>query len=103
VAARFFCDNCGEEVTRNASRCSRCGRYFASVRCPQCGFTGEEKRFAQGCPVCGYCEAGREPDRLTQTPSKHSFTKLENLPRWVYIVSAAGLFIIGLILFYKMR
>ncbi|MDR2701665.1 MAG: hypothetical protein LBB72_04465 [Spirochaetaceae bacterium] len=101
MAARFFCDNCGEEVKRNASRCSRCGRYFASVRCPECGFTGEEKHFAKGCPVCGYCEAKQEPDRLPQAPS--SFTRLENLPRWVYVVSAVGLFIVGLILYYKMR
>jgi len=103
VSARFFCDNCGEEVERNASRCSRCGRYFASVRCPECGFTGEEKLFAKGCPVCGYCDTGQMPDRLPQAPSESFFTRPEKLPRWVYIISAAGLFIVGLILYYKLR
>ncbi|MCL2128086.1 MAG: hypothetical protein FWH38_07520, partial [Treponema sp.] len=51
---RFFCDNCGEEVGRNAKSCSRCGRFFASVRCPACGFSGDESAFSAGCPSCGY-------------------------------------------------
>jgi uncharacterized membrane protein YvbJ len=108
MAARFFCDNCGEEVERNASRCFRCGRYFSSIRCPECGFTGEEKKFAKGCPVCGYCDTGQKPDRLPQTPSKpfHTkalFTRLEKLPSWVYAVAAFGLLLVGLILYYKVR
>jgi len=103
VAARFFCDNCGEEVERNAVRCSRCGRYFASIRCPECGFTGDEKRFAKGCPVCGYCDDKREPARFPQAQTELSVTKPEKLPRWVYVVSAIGLIIVGLILFYRMR
>jgi hypothetical protein len=37
-----------------AASCPRCGRFFASVRCPKCGFSGKDEDFAQGCPVCGY-------------------------------------------------
>jgi predicted RNA-binding Zn-ribbon protein involved in translation (DUF1610 family) len=51
---RFFCDNCGAEVAMSAKSCPQCGRFFASVRCPKCGFTGRDEDFAQGCPVCGY-------------------------------------------------
>ncbi|MDR0486871.1 MAG: zinc-ribbon domain-containing protein, partial [Treponema sp.] len=51
---RFFCDNCGCEVEDNAKACPRCGRIFTSVRCPSCGYSGEEKLFANGCPKCGY-------------------------------------------------
>lgn len=51
---RFFCDLCGTEVPRNTIRCPTCGRYFTAIQCPRCGFRGEEKDFAQGCPKCGY-------------------------------------------------
>ncbi|MDR0323040.1 MAG: hypothetical protein LBI12_01170 [Treponema sp.] len=51
---RFFCDNCGEEVGHEVKSCPHCGRFFASVRCPSCTFTGEERMFLNGCPSCGY-------------------------------------------------
>ena len=35
--AKFFCENCGEEVAQNARFCNKCGRFFSAVRCPQCG------------------------------------------------------------------
>jgi hypothetical protein len=38
----------------SAKSCPQCGRFFASVRCPKCGFTGRDEDFARGCPVCGY-------------------------------------------------
>ncbi|MDR0998592.1 MAG: zinc ribbon domain-containing protein, partial [Treponema sp.] len=53
-APRFFCDNCGAEVDRDTKKCPQCGRFFASVRCPRCGYTGPEGNFAIGCPACGY-------------------------------------------------
>ncbi|MCL2193583.1 MAG: hypothetical protein FWB78_09340 [Treponema sp.] len=51
---RFFCDNCATEVGYNVKTCPHCGRYFASVRCPACGFVGEDETFSKGCPACGY-------------------------------------------------
>ncbi|WP_369792404.1 zinc ribbon domain-containing protein [Treponema sp. OMZ 838] len=51
---KFFCENCNAEVRRDAVICPHCGRFFASVRCPSCGFTGTHKEFKDGCPSCGY-------------------------------------------------
>ena len=56
---RYFCDLCGTEVPKNTIRCPSCGRYFTAIQCPRCGFRGEEKDFAQGCPKCGYMEISR--------------------------------------------
>jgi predicted RNA-binding Zn-ribbon protein involved in translation (DUF1610 family) len=91
---RFFCDNCGTEVDRDVQACPRCGRFFASVRCPACGFSGPEKNFSKGCPSCGYSAPkanktgrkmpqGTKPPRLAASP----------LPLWVYILSAIALLI----------
>ena len=104
MAARFFCDHCGEEVRRNSDRCPKCGRYFAFVRCPQCGFTGEENRFAKGCPVCGYCAV--KQDKAPSGASNPKSSKLMaagKLPLWVYIVAALGLVIVGLVLYFTVR
>lgn len=82
--ARFFCENCGAGVDRDSGRCPRCGSLFQSVRCPECGFTGAEKLFKDGCPVCGYCApAPKEPD----SPAKKS----RALPAWVYAAALLGL------------
>ncbi len=54
--AKFFCENCGAEVPAKASMCRHCGRFFSSVRCPQCGKTGTNNTFKNGCPRCGYAE-----------------------------------------------
>ena len=51
---RFFCDNCGTEAASGLKNCPGCGRPFAAVRCPACGFVGEEPNFAAGCPACGH-------------------------------------------------
>jgi uncharacterized membrane protein YvbJ len=58
---RFFCDNCGAEVAMSAKSCPQCGRFFASVRCPKCGFTGKDEDFVRGCPVCGYSALPGDP------------------------------------------
>lgn len=52
--AKFFCESCGSEVPRKAKTCPMCGKFFASVRCPQCGRTGTNDDFINGCPTCGY-------------------------------------------------
>lgn len=52
--AKFFCENCGAEVPKDAKMCRHCGRFFSSVRCPQCGENGSPEKFSNGCPVCGY-------------------------------------------------
>jgi len=73
-------------VPRNASNCPKCGRYFASVLCPSCGFSGEEALFKGGCPVCGY-SSGKNKENLNEFPAP---VKPANaLPVWVYILCAA--------------
>ena len=52
--AKFFCESCGSEVPRNSKTCPICGKFFASVRCPQCGRIGSNDDFKNGCPTCGY-------------------------------------------------
>ena len=52
--AKFFCESCGSEVPRNSKVCPTCGKFFASVRCPQCGRIGSNEDFKNGCPTCGY-------------------------------------------------
>ena len=52
--AKFFCESCGSEVPRNSKTCPTCGKFFASVRCPQCGRIGTNDDFKNGCPTCGY-------------------------------------------------
>ncbi|MDR1956419.1 MAG: zinc ribbon domain-containing protein [Treponema sp.] len=90
---RFFCDNCGIEVARNAKACPQCGKSFGSVRCPVCGFSGALERFKDRCPVCGY-----HPDE--KPVSIHPVSKeapasegpvIEVLPLWVYIVTVLAL------------
>ncbi|MDR3275638.1 MAG: zinc ribbon domain-containing protein [Treponema sp.] len=76
---RFFCENCGAQVPLEAKRCPQCGRSFSSVRCPACGFTGEESRFSRGCPSCGY-----SPDRSSRPGERPP------LPWWGYLLALAA-------------
>jgi uncharacterized membrane protein YvbJ len=94
-APRFFCDNCGAEVDRDTKKCPRCGRFFASIRCPRCGFTGVEENFTAGCPACGYSSvSGRR--RSDEKPKK--LEAAGTLPLWVYILTAAvAAFVFGLL------
>jgi predicted RNA-binding Zn-ribbon protein involved in translation (DUF1610 family) len=95
-APRFFCDNCGAEVSRNEKACPRCGRFFASVRCPACGFSGEERLFSGGCPVCGYSAApAADGTRIVEKK-----TPAGPLPVWVYIFSIFALLCVFAVLFF---
>lgn len=58
MKAQFFCDSCGASVGARADRCPACGKVFAAVRCPQCGYEGKPSEFTRGCSVCGYMAAG---------------------------------------------
>jgi uncharacterized membrane protein YvbJ len=90
---RFFCDNCGTEVDRDLRACPRCGRFFTSVRCPACGFSGEEKLFSRGCPSCG---SSMPRGRKSENDKKKLFPAA-SLPVWVYILSIlAFIFVLAL-------
>jgi predicted RNA-binding Zn-ribbon protein involved in translation (DUF1610 family) len=89
---RFFCENCGAEVPRDAKNCPQCGRFFASVRCPSCDFVGEEYLFASGCPVCGYsAPAGPAGPAPGADPPPLKREAAGALPFWVYVLTALAL------------
>lgn len=108
--AKFFCENCGAEVPQNAKMCRHCGRFFSSVRCPQCSATGTPDKFSNGCPVCGYA-FNKDSKQIPSKKIKQEKTFIKNrkirkklirlienkeettdetLPKWIYFV-AAGL------------
>jgi hypothetical protein len=94
---RFFCDHCGAEVGRKAGKCPRCGRFFGSVRCPACGFTGDEGRFKNGCPSCGYSSPGSVGAGKKENPAAGP------LPLWVYLVSILALLCAAAFFFLMLR
>jgi len=106
---KFFCDNCGAEVDRDLKACPQCGRFFAAVRCPKCGFSGEEKMFSSGCPSCGYSappsgkahKTGRGGQR--EKKAKEPLVMAGPLPLWVYIFSALALLIAIVSLLFILR
>jgi len=85
---RFFCEDCEAEVPRDAKKCPKCGRNFASVRCPSCDFTGEESFFKGGCPVCGY--SANTTANTREFPKKAQKKFAGALPLWVYILTTAA-------------
>lgn len=111
--AKFFCENCGAEVPRNAKVCRHCGRFFSSVRCPQCGKTGTPEQFKNGCPECGYTvENSTKKQNLPKEKKVSFFSKLQlkkainsvnktkkssaqqkqtedSLPAWIFILMIA--------------
>ena len=94
---KFFCENCNAEVRRDAMICPYCGRFFASVRCPPCGFTGTHKEFKDGCPSCGYAFTPDAQENKKSKTIKKKFhivrytghkddirTDTDPLPLWIY-------------------
>jgi predicted RNA-binding Zn-ribbon protein involved in translation (DUF1610 family) len=96
---RFFCDNCGAEVGAGIDRCPGCGRYFSAIRCPKCGFSGDESAFRGGCPSCGY--SSKALSRIKKRP--RGAAKGAAGETWLYLVATA-LFLLVLSLFiFKLR
>lgn len=102
--AKFFCESCGSEVNANAKFCGSCGKFFASVRCPNCGKTGTTKEFENGCPDCGYAVGSHKnySGELKNNKNISIFNKIltknskkqsnsDSLPFWVYLISIMAL------------
>ena len=97
---KFFCENCGKEVKRNATMCVHCGRFFASVKCPACNYTGLASRFSNGCPRCGYAvrkEGAKEVKEKKEVSSSQK-TRYNSLPIWIYTI--IFIFFLGVIFLF---
>jgi uncharacterized membrane protein YvbJ len=95
---RFFCDNCGYEVGNEVKTCPFCGRYFASVRCPVCDYSGPDKAFKNGCPLCGYSASAADTRPIKQKrPRPKKQSSGEPLPPWAYIIAVIVLFAVVLL------
>ncbi len=96
--AKFFCEFCGNEVKQNDKVCQYCGKFFASVRCPNCGKTGRTEEFTHGCPACGYAVHGTR--RLLGLKSNKKNKNYDgSLPIWIYI-AVVGILIACLVGLY---
>jgi uncharacterized membrane protein YvbJ len=106
----FYCDNCGAEVGQNDPACPKCGRRFASVLCPACGFSGEEALFDNGCPECGYQvlpgKGGTKNISAARQAKKNSGRRRQDggVPFWSILLTFA-VFVLALcfLLFYMSR
>ncbi|MEL3906858.1 MAG: hypothetical protein P1P65_07535 [Treponema sp.] len=107
---KFFCENCKAEVRRDAMICPHCGRFFASVRCPACEFTGTHKEFKDGCPACGYAfnsdgqHSGAGTHKTAHTVQQESGGKRNDedpLPLWVYGIVLSLAAIVFAIFFFN--
>ena len=107
--AKFFCQCCGSEVPRKSKFCPKCGKFFASVLCPNCGHTGKTSDFINGCPECGYAVNGSNTGNKTSATSPAATKNIKmkknrlylplgksskkvsssdsELPLWVYLLS----------------
>lgn len=104
---KFFCENCGNEVKRNTKICPHCGKFFASVRCPECNHLGTTEEFINGCPECGYAftpnnKLKKNNKNKELSPAYKSNRYDDPLPWWIYslIVGLVGLLFI---FFFKLR
>ena len=96
--AKFFCEFCGNEVKQNDKVCTYCGKFFASVRCPNCGKTGRTEEFTHGCPACGYAVHSQFGTKNKLGLSSRAKPYDGSLPFWIYILVIAVLIalVIGL-------
>ena len=88
---KFFCEYCGTEVKRNDRVCPKCGKFFASVKCPSCGLTGNPRDFRDGCPSCGYAFKDSGDMYPASGQKKGSGARggpTDPLPWWMYLASA---------------
>ncbi len=99
---KFFCEYCGTEVRQSDKFCRHCGKFFSSVKCPSCGFSGDSKLFRDGCPACGYAvyrdggsarggsggrgRKGRSFDDWLPRDKKNG-RGADPLPWWIYLAS----------------
>ena len=122
--AKFFCESCGAEVPHNSKVCVNCGKFFASVRCPNCGKTGSSSTFINGCPDCGYAVGDSKNNynfnninkRKNNKRNSKSFSIFQNkkkgsshqnyqnnndgLPFWIYLI-VTSILIVLIICFYR--
>ncbi|HNY17324.1 MAG TPA: zinc ribbon domain-containing protein [Treponemataceae bacterium] len=102
----FFCEFCGTQVRQNDRVCPHCGKFFSSVKCPSCGFTGDSKIFRDGCPACGYAFGGHGDNASREGSAKRGASprlkgkgETDPLPIWIYAVTLAVLaLVVALIL-----
>lgn len=107
-AAKFFCENCGSEVPENAKLCKKCGKFFISVRCPNCGKSGTSKEFKNGCPECGYAVGKNNGSKKKTYNNAVALNQIfasagrtgrvyeknrhdSSLPLWIYLVTGVML------------
>ncbi len=83
---KFFCDNCGTEVNQKDKVCKKCGKFFASVKCPACNMVGDARDFTYGCPYCGYAAPGTKSNNEYVETAKPR-RREDGLPVWVYVLS----------------
>ncbi|MCR5218315.1 zinc ribbon domain-containing protein [Treponema sp.] len=123
--AKYFCENCNSEVAWNARFCPKCGKFFAAVRCPECGYVGSHRDFKTGCPKCHYSFTGgtdnipanadgtfrkaklsgkskkRIKDAFASYNSKHSGAEDDGVPSGLFIGSIVVLLGIFIFTFFK--
>ncbi|MCL2808840.1 MAG: zinc ribbon domain-containing protein [Treponema sp.] len=96
---RFFCDHCGYEVGSEVKLCPYCGRHFASIRCPSCTYSGPDRMFQNGCPMCGYsappAPKSSKSKQIKQPRTKKYHQPAQPLPFWTY---AAAVFFLLLVI-----
>lgn len=86
---KFFCESCGTEVKQNDKICTHCGKFFASVKCPSCGYSGDSRAFRDGCPACGYAVLAPADTSRALSSRKKKPVETDPLPVWIYIAALA--------------
>jgi predicted RNA-binding Zn-ribbon protein involved in translation (DUF1610 family) len=99
-APKFFCESCGSEVRQNAKFCLHCGKFFASVKCPSCGFIGDSRLFRDGCPACGYAVYAKDSPSTRKTGAKKK-EEADPLPWWIYLLAVLLLGVVTLLILLR--